>query len=64
MTPSDSPGLSGELLACRSCGSTKTREELTAGGWINCCPERSMNEAIEKRFGTPALTKATDTEIE
>jgi len=45
-----------EALACRSCGSTQTRAELDAGGYINCCPERAMNEVIEKRHGIPALT--------
>jgi len=35
-----------------------TREELDAGGWINCCPERAMNEVIEQRHGIPALSAA------
>lgn len=43
---------------CRSCGSTKTRAELDAGGWVNCCPERSMNELIEERHAMPALVTA------
>jgi hypothetical protein len=45
----------GRIYACRSCGSTATRSELDAGGWVNCCPERAMNEVIEVRHGTPAL---------
>lgn len=44
-------------LMCRSCGSTKTREQLTAEGWINCCPERAMNEVIERDRGVPALVE-------
>jgi hypothetical protein len=52
----------GEATACRGCGSTMTRAELNAGGWLNCCPERAMNEVIEARHGTPALIRATETE--
>jgi hypothetical protein len=47
--------LDAEALACRGCGSTKSRAELDAGGWVNCCPERAMNEVIEQRHGIPAL---------
>ncbi len=43
---------------CRSCGSTKTREELDAGGWLSCCPERSMNEVIEQDHGVAAMIEA------
>lgn len=48
-----------DQLACRSCGSTMTRAELDAGGWVNCCPERAMNEVIERNHGVPALTSAS-----
>jgi hypothetical protein len=40
--------------ACRACGSTATREELVAAGAVNCCPERAMNEVIERDHGIPA----------
>ena len=39
----DSPALpckGGE--ACQNCGSTDTVENLTAGGFVSCCPERKM----------------------
>lgn len=43
-----------DVTACRSCGSTLTRAELDAIKAVNCCPERAMNEVIERDFGTPA----------
>lgn len=49
-----------EKPACRSCGSTKTRKELDAGGWVNCCPERAMNEVIERNHGVLALLSSED----
>lgn len=45
------------MFECRSCGSILTRDELDAGGWLNCCPERAMNEVIERDHGTPALVE-------
>lgn len=44
-----------EALACRSCGSTMTRAELDAIGAMNCCPERLINEVIERDHGVPSL---------
>ena len=49
-----------EKQACRACGSTMTRAELINGGWLNCCPERGVNEVIERDFGTPATLRLSD----
>lgn len=51
-----------ERLACRGCGSTMTRSEMDAAGWLNCCPERAMNEVIERDHGVPALVAHSDGE--
>ena len=45
-------------MECRSCGSTMSRPELDALDALNCCPERLMNEVIERDYGTPALQLA------
>lgn len=46
---------------CRGCGSTEAkRKEWMAAGYVNCCPERGMNEAIEQRYGKPAMVSEED----
>lgn len=48
--------------ACRSCGCEQTRAELDAGGYLSCCPERNVNEIIERDLAAYMLNhpKATD----
>lgn len=46
-------------MVCRGCGSTEEkRQEAMDAGAINCCPERAMNEVIERDHGIPALEAA------
>lgn len=37
--------------ACQNCGSTDTVENLTAGGFVSCCPERKMAATPEPDTG-------------
>lgn len=32
---------------CVSCGGTKTWEEMKAGGFLSCCPERKVINKLE-----------------
>ena len=44
------------LMVCRGCGSTEERrQEAMDNGALNCCPERAMNDAIERDHGIPAM---------
>lgn len=31
---------------CNGCGSTRSRKDLHAGGYLSCCPERRMVEVV------------------
>lgn len=42
---------------CRGCGATQeSRSAALAQGFVNCCPERSINDVIERDHGMPAMT--------
>lgn len=41
---------------CRGCGSTdRQRQVWQEMGYVNCCPEASMNYVIERDHGMPAM---------
>ena len=49
------------LRICTGCGSTLTDEEIKAGGWRGCCPERKMvplRDALQDRWREGILQAA------